>query len=97
MEVVMNKKSPARKLLLMASWLILCSIFAAMGVFAADEPGVNEPGVDKPTVRVEPTNTVGPRTLEKQTETAVSTTKSRSSITARCSARNRSAPVTWPC
>ena len=61
-----NKKSSARKLLLMGSSLIFCSIFVAMFVFAADEPGV-----DKPAVQVEPTNTVGPRTLEKQTETAV--------------------------
>lgn len=47
-------------------WLILgpllaCSLMAAFFVFAADEP----------SVRVEPTTSVGPRTLEKQTETAV--------------------------
>jgi hypothetical protein len=51
------------KLVLIVSSLIVCSVFAAMYVFAADEPGVN--------VRVEPTGSVGPRTLEKQTETAV--------------------------
>jgi hypothetical protein len=66
----MNKKSSARKLLPMGSSLIFCSIFVAIFVaifvFAADEPGA-----DKPAVQVEPTNTVGPRTLEKQTETAV--------------------------
>lgn len=61
-----NKKTSARKLLLIESGLIFCSIFVAIFVFAADEPAV-----DKPAVRVEPTNTVGPRTLEKQTETAV--------------------------
>jgi len=61
-----NKKSSTRKLLRMVSSLIFCSILTAMFVFAADEPAV-----DKPTVRVEPTNAVGPRTLEKQTETAV--------------------------
>jgi hypothetical protein len=66
-----NKQTSSRKLLLMGSSLIFCSIFAAMFVFAADEPGVNEPAVDKAAVQVEPTNTVGPRTLEKQTETAV--------------------------
>src|ERR1700684_2033085 len=62
----MNKKPATRKLLRMVSSLIFCSILTAMFVFAADEPAV-----DKPTVRVEPTNAVGPRTLEKQTETAV--------------------------
>jgi hypothetical protein len=67
----MNKQSTTRKLLLMISSLILCAILAVMFVFAADQPGVNQPGVDKAAVRVEPTNAVGPRTLEKQTETAV--------------------------
>jgi len=49
------------KLALIVSSLIVGSVFAAIFVFAADEPGV----------RIEPTNTVGPRPLEKQTETAV--------------------------
>ncbi len=40
---------------------IACPLFAAIFVLAADQP----------TVRVEPTNSLGPRTLEKQTETAV--------------------------
>lgn len=62
----MNKKPATRKLLLMVSSLIFCSIFAAIFVFAADEPEAN-----KAAVRVEPTTSVGPRTLEKQTETAV--------------------------
>jgi hypothetical protein len=56
----MNKKSPTWKLL-MVSASVLCSIILAMLVFATDEPAV----------RVEPTGSVGPRTLEKQTETAV--------------------------
>src|SRR5579864_7260565 len=47
-------------------WLILgsllgCSVMAAIFVLASDEP----------SVRVEPTTSVGPRVLEKQTETAV--------------------------
>lgn len=41
--------------------LILCSVFAALFVWASDQP----------EVRVEPTDSVGPRTLEKQTGTAV--------------------------
>jgi hypothetical protein len=41
--------------------IIVCSLFAAM--FAL--------GSDQPAVRVEPANSVGPRTLDKQTETAV--------------------------
>ena len=61
-----NPKTPARKLLLIASVWIACLVFAAIFVLAADEPGM-----DDAAVRVEPTNTVGPRTLEKQTETAV--------------------------
>ncbi len=40
---------------------IVCSVFIAM--FAL--------GSDQPAVHVEPTDSVGPRTLEKQTETAV--------------------------
>ena len=40
---------------------IVCSLFAA--IFAL--------GSDPPAVRVEPTDSVGPRRLEKQTETAV--------------------------
>jgi len=40
---------------------IVCSLFAA--IFAL--------GSDPPAVRVEPTDSVGPRPLEKQTETAV--------------------------
>jgi hypothetical protein len=40
---------------------IACPLFAAIFVLAADQP----------SVRVEPTNSVGPRILEKQTETAV--------------------------
>ena len=66
MTTKINKKSVPRKFLLMASSVALCSICAAILVFAADESGA-----DKPGVRVEPTNAVGPRTLEKQTETAV--------------------------
>lgn len=38
-----------------------CSVFAAISVL----------GSDQPAVRVEPTNSVGPRALEKQTESAV--------------------------
>jgi hypothetical protein len=56
-----DKKPLIRMLLLLVRALILCSIFAAMLVFAADEPAV----------RVEPTGSVGPRPLEKQTEKAV--------------------------
>ena len=41
--------------------LIACSICAAMFVFASDQPAV----------RVEPTDSLGPRTLEKQTKAAV--------------------------
>jgi hypothetical protein len=41
--------------------LIACSIFAAIFVFASDQPAV----------RVEPTESLGPRTLEKQTKAAV--------------------------
>lgn len=41
--------------------LLACSVLAALFVGASDQPGV----------RVEPTDSVGPRTLEKQTETAV--------------------------
>jgi hypothetical protein len=56
----MNKKPPAWKRLKVSA-TILCSILLAMSVFATDDPAV----------RVEPTGSVGPRTLEKQTETAV--------------------------
>jgi hypothetical protein len=41
--------------------LIVCSAFAAIFVL----------GSDQPAVRVQPTDSVGPRVLEKQTETAV--------------------------
>jgi hypothetical protein len=41
--------------------LLVCSGFAALFAW----------GSDQPAVRVEPTASVGPRTLEKQTETAV--------------------------
>ena len=41
--------------------LLACSVLAALFVGASDQP----------RVRVEPTDSVGPRTLEKQTETAV--------------------------
>jgi len=41
--------------------LFVCSVLATLLVW----------GSDHPTVRVEPTGSVGPRTLEKQTETAV--------------------------
>lgn len=41
--------------------LIVCTVFAAIFVL----------GSDQPAVRVEPTDAVGPRTLEKQTKTAV--------------------------
>jgi hypothetical protein len=63
---VKNKRLNAPKFLVTISSLILCLAFAAIFVFAADEPGT-----ENAAVRVEPTNTVGPRTLEKQTETAV--------------------------
>src|SRR5579864_5604083 len=46
------------------SWkpfLVLSSVFATLFVW----------GSDQPAVRVEPTDSVGPRVLEKQTETAV--------------------------
>ena len=62
----MNNKSSTWELLRMGSSLVLCSVFAAIFVFAADESVA-----DKPAVQVAPTNAVGPRTLEKQTETAV--------------------------
>src|ERR1700758_401462 len=42
-------------------FLIVCSVLATLLVWASDQPAV----------RVEPTDSVGPRTLEKQTETAV--------------------------
>jgi hypothetical protein len=42
-------------------FLIGCSAFAAVFVLASDQPAV----------RIEPSDSVGPRTLEKQTETAV--------------------------
>lgn len=42
-------------------FLIVCSVFATLFVWGSNQPGV----------RVEPTNSVGPRPLEKQTETAV--------------------------
>jgi hypothetical protein len=42
-------------------FLFVCSVLATLLVW----------GSDQPTVRVEPTDSVGPRTLEKQTETAV--------------------------
>jgi hypothetical protein len=41
--------------------LLVCSVLAALFLW----------GSDQPAVRVAPTNSVGPRTLEKQTETAV--------------------------
>ena len=56
-----RQRLSAWKLVLIVTSLIVCSVFAAIFVFAADEAGV----------RIEPTNTVGPRPLEKQTETAV--------------------------
>jgi hypothetical protein len=43
------------------SALVACSVLAALFVGASD----------RPKVHVEPTDSVGPRTLEKQTETAV--------------------------
>jgi hypothetical protein len=46
------------------SWkpfLVVCSVFATLFVW----------GSDQPAVRVEPADSVGPRVLEKQTETAV--------------------------
>jgi hypothetical protein len=42
-------------------FLIACPVLAALIVFASDQPAVH----------VEPTDSVGPRVLEKQTETAV--------------------------
>jgi hypothetical protein len=51
-----RKIRPPRKPL-----LIVCLVFTAMSVL----------GSDGPAVRVEPAGSVGPRTLEKQTETAV--------------------------
>jgi hypothetical protein len=56
----MMKKTGQRR----AIWkpvLFGCSVLAALSVW----------GSDQPTVRVEPTDSVGPRTLEKQTQTAV--------------------------
>lgn len=55
-----------KTLLLVGCSIFAASIFAAMLGFAADQSGA-----DKPAVRVAPANAVGPRTLEKQTETAV--------------------------
>jgi hypothetical protein len=46
---------------MMKNILIACSIFAAVFAFASDESAV----------RVEPTDSVGPRALEKQTKAAV--------------------------
>lgn len=43
------------------SLLVMCSLLIAFSVQGSDEPAV----------RVEPTDSVGPRVLEKQTETAV--------------------------
>jgi len=56
----MKKKAGQSK----AIWkllLVVCAVFATLFVW----------GSSQPAVRVEPTNSVGPRTLEKQTETAV--------------------------
>src|ERR1039458_6190932 len=41
--------------------VLVCSVLATLFVWSSDQPAV----------RVEPTDSVGPRTLEKQTETAV--------------------------
>jgi hypothetical protein len=60
----MNKKPPTWKFLTVNALplgSLLGSILVSIVVFAADGPAV----------RVEPTGSVGPRTLEKQTETAV--------------------------
>jgi hypothetical protein len=56
-----EQRPPTRKLLLIVCSLIVCSVFTAIFVLASDEPAV----------RVEPTGSVGPRTLEKQTESAI--------------------------
>ena len=47
--------------------LIFISSFIACALFGA----ISVSGSDQPAVRVEPTDSVGPRTLEKQTEIAV--------------------------
>jgi hypothetical protein len=47
--------------------LIFISSFIACALFGA----ISVSGSDQPAVRVEPTDSVGPRTLEKQTEVAV--------------------------
>jgi len=52
----LGQRQAARKLL-----LIVGSVFSAIFVLGSDQPGV----------RVEPTDSVGPRAVEKQTETAV--------------------------
>jgi hypothetical protein len=55
------KKAGQRQMTGKQPLLIVCTVFAAIFVL----------GSDQPAVRVEPTDAVGPRTLEKQTETAV--------------------------
>jgi hypothetical protein len=54
-------KSPRQRRSMRKPLVILCSAFTALFAWASDQPAV----------RVELANSVGPRTLEKQTETAV--------------------------
>jgi hypothetical protein len=56
----MTKKTGQRRAL-WKPFLFVCSVLGTLFVW----------GLDQPSVRVAPTNSVGPRTLEKQTETAV--------------------------
>jgi hypothetical protein len=56
----MTRKAGQRRAFL-RPLLIVCPVLAALFVW----------GSDQPAVRVEPTDSVGPRVLEKQTETAV--------------------------
>src|ERR1700685_2899713 len=54
-------KSASRTLAIWKAFLMLCSLLIALSVR----------GSDQPVVHVEPTDSVGPRVLEKQTEEAV--------------------------
>src|ERR1700680_4011761 len=56
----MTKKTGQRRAL-WKPFLFVCSVLGTLFVW----------GSDQPSVRIAPTNSVGPRTLEKQTETAV--------------------------
>src|ERR1700676_833626 len=56
----MMKRTRQRRALL-KPFLFVCSVLATLFLWGSDQPAVH----------VSPTNSVGPRTLEKQTETAV--------------------------